>query len=194
MLGFYHDPFFSEQTDLFDLLLGNRTRQQQQQQQQQRRQEHEEHQLSKPFTWTPRCDLQETPNKFVVTAELAGIPKENIAIQVEDGVLTISGERSMTKESSSENVEMNEKKTEEKRTEEKEKKGEKKGEKKEEKKEEKPVWHRVERTYGAFRRSYTLPENVAIDGISADSKDGVLTIEIPKRVAEKNKPRTITIN
>jgi HSP20 family protein len=53
-------------------------------------------------------------------------------------------------------------------------------------------YHRVERTYGAFSRSFTLPTVVDSEKIKADIKDGVLRVSLPKK--EEAKPRQITIN
>ena len=52
-------------------------------------------------------------------------------------------------------------------------------------------YHRVERTYGAFERSFTLPRNVDPSGVSAQYRDGVLTLTLPKR--PEAKPRQIEI-
>jgi len=65
-----------------------------------------------------------------------------------------------------------------------------KGEKKYEGKENAPV-HRRERMYGAFTRSLTLPWEITADKISAELKDGVLTVRLPK--AETSKPRKVAI-
>ena len=53
-------------------------------------------------------------------------------------------------------------------------------------------YHRVERSYGSFTRSFTLPNVVATDQIKADFKDGMLKLILPKR--EEAKPRQISIN
>ena len=52
-------------------------------------------------------------------------------------------------------------------------------------------FHRVERTFGSFARSFTLPQTVSADGIKADYKDGVLTVILPAR--EEAKPRQVQI-
>lgn len=65
-----------------------------------------------------------------------------------------------------------------------------KGEKKYEAKENVPV-HRRERIYGAFQRTLTLPWEIVADKISAEMKDGVLTVTLPK--AEAAKPRKVAI-
>jgi HSP20 family protein len=57
---------------------------------------------------------------------------------------------------------------------------------------EREKYHRVERGYGAFRRSFTMPSTVDPSGVSADYKDGVLTIKLPRR--EESRPRQIQIN
>jgi HSP20 family protein len=53
-------------------------------------------------------------------------------------------------------------------------------------------YHRIERSYGAFGRSFTLPTNVAADQISAEYRDGVLEIRMPKR--QEALPRQIKVN
>jgi HSP20 family protein len=65
------------------------------------------------------------------------------------------------------------------------------GEKKQEKETKKENYHRVERTYGAFERSFTLPTTVKNDKIDAAYKDGVLQIALPK--AEEAKPKQIEV-
>jgi HSP20 family protein len=52
-------------------------------------------------------------------------------------------------------------------------------------------YHRVERTYGAFARSFTLPQNIDAANITAQSKDGVLSVHLPKKA--ETKPRSIKI-
>ena len=65
------------------------------------------------------------------------------------------------------------------------------GERKLEKAEEREGYHRIERTYGAFSRSFTLPSTVDAEHISAESRDGVLRIVLPKRA--ETKPRQIKV-
>ncbi|MCG3193661.1 MAG: Hsp20/alpha crystallin family protein [Thermoanaerobaculia bacterium] len=66
------------------------------------------------------------------------------------------------------------------------------GERKFEKKTEGKNFHRIERSYGQFVRSFSLPSNVDPLRISADLESGVLTIELPKR--EETKPKSIPIS
>jgi HSP20 family protein len=67
-----------------------------------------------------------------------------------------------------------------------------KGEKKEEKKEKDHNYHRIERSYGKFQRSFTLPVPVQNDKVKAAYKDGILTITLPKK--EEVKPKEISIS
>jgi HSP20 family protein len=105
--------------------------------------------------WAPAVDITEDDKEWLVKADLPEVKKENVKVTVEDGVLTITGERKLEKE-------------------EKNKK-----------------YHRVERSYGNFLRSFTLPD--AADGtkVSADFKDGVLKVHLPK--IEKAKPKAVEV-
>jgi HSP20 family protein len=53
--------------------------------------------------------------------------------------------------------------------------------------------HRTECFYGTFERSFALPDDVDPKGIHAESKDGVLTISLPRVAVEKRRPMAITI-
>lgn len=66
-----------------------------------------------------------------------------------------------------------------------------KGERKFEKEEKEKKYHRIERYYGSFERSFTLPENVDESKLKAEFKDGVLNIQLPK--LEKVKPKSTEI-
>jgi HSP20 family protein len=65
------------------------------------------------------------------------------------------------------------------------------GERKLEQEQNRDGYHRIERTYGAFSRSFTLPEQVDVEHITAQSKDGVLRIHLPKKA--ETKPRQIKV-
>jgi HSP20 family protein len=67
-----------------------------------------------------------------------------------------------------------------------------KGERKFEKDVKEQNYHRVERSYGTFARSFSLPNSVDADKVVASYKDGVLTLTMPKK--EEAKPKTIKIN
>lgn len=66
-----------------------------------------------------------------------------------------------------------------------------KGERKDEKETKKSEYHRIERSFGKFFRSFTLPEKIKEDKIEAKFKDGALSIVIPK--ADEVKPREIEV-
>ena len=105
--------------------------------------------------WIPTVDISETDGEYLIKAELPEVKKEDVKVTVEDGVLTLHGERRQ----------------------EKEEKGKK--------------FHRVERSYGSFVRSFTLPESVDESGVKAEFKDGVLNLHLPK--TEKVKPKSIEV-
>jgi HSP20 family protein len=105
--------------------------------------------------WIPAMDLVETENDFVLKADLPGLSEDEVNIEVEDNVLTISGER------------------------------------KSEREERKDGFYRVERSFGSFRRSLTLPEGVDADAVSASFERGVLEVHVPK--PEEHKPRKVAI-
>lgn len=65
------------------------------------------------------------------------------------------------------------------------------GERRVENEEKRENYHRVERTYGQFFRSFTLPQNVNVDAINAQVKDGVLRLTLPKK--EEAKPKQIEV-
>jgi HSP20 family protein len=65
------------------------------------------------------------------------------------------------------------------------------GERKQEKEERGKKFHRVERSYGSFMRSFSLPENVDDSKLTAEYKDGVLNVRLPK--TEKAKPKAIAV-
>jgi HSP20 family protein len=105
--------------------------------------------------WAPALDISERKDAYLVTVELPGLKPEDLDITMEDGLLTIQGERHYTSESSEQQ------------------------------------FHRVERRYGAFRRSITLPAHVMAEGIEASFEDGVLQILVPK--AEEAKPKRVQV-
>lgn len=105
--------------------------------------------------WMPAVDIRETEDALVVHAELPGIDKKDIKVDVRDGVLSISGERRYEKDVKEENV------------------------------------HRIERAYGSFSRSFSLPRNVDTEKVDASLKDGVLEVKLPKK--ESAKPKAIEI-
>jgi HSP20 family protein len=105
--------------------------------------------------WSPLVDITEDEKEYLVKAEIPEMKKEDIKINVDDDVLTVSGDRKY----------------------EKEEKGKK--------------FHRVERAYGCFMRSFALPENADGSKISAEYKDGVLKVHLPK--SEQAKKKTVEV-
>src|SRR6185295_12122539 len=105
--------------------------------------------------WIPSMDLVETESHYVLRADLPGLGEGDVSIELEDTVLTVSGER------------------------------------KSEHEEKKEGFHRVERSFGTFRRSLTLPDGVNADAIAATFDKGVLEVRIPK--PEERKPRRVEI-
>ena len=105
--------------------------------------------------WIPAMDLVETDDHFVLKADLPGLTEQDVSIDVEGDVLTVSGERKAENEEKGDG------------------------------------YLRVERSYGAFRRSLTLPEGVEPDAVTASFERGVLEIRIPK--PEQRKPRRVAI-
>ena len=105
--------------------------------------------------WTPSVDITEDDKEWLVKADLPDMKKEEVKVTVENGVLTISGERKLEKE-------------------EKNKK-----------------YHRIERAYGAFARSFSVPDGTDCAKVNADFKDGVLKVHLPK--SETAKPKTLEI-
>jgi HSP20 family protein len=105
--------------------------------------------------WMPPMDLVETGDHFVLRADLPGLTEQDVNIEVEDNVLTVSGERKAEHETTKEG------------------------------------YHRVERAFGSFSRSLTLPEGVDAESVAASFDRGVLEIRIPK--PEQRKPRKVSI-
>jgi HSP20 family protein len=105
--------------------------------------------------WTPSVDISETEGEYVIKAELPEVKKDDVKITLEEGVLSLQGERKH----------------------EKEEKGKK--------------FHRIERAYGRFVRSFVVPDYVDEARIKAEYQDGVLHLHLPK--SEKAKPKAIEV-
>ena len=105
--------------------------------------------------WAPALDISERKDAYLVTVELPGVEADDLDITMEDGLLTIQGERHFAHDSSEQQ------------------------------------FHRVERRYGAFRRSITLPAQVQAEQIQASFDNGVLQIVVPKM--EEAKPKRIQV-
>ena len=105
--------------------------------------------------WVPAMDLVEAEDHFLLMADLPGLSEQDVRIEVEDDLLTISGERKLESDAG------------------------------------KAGYYRIERAFGEFSRSLTLPEGVDPQSVSADFDAGVLVVRIPK--PEQRKPRRVSI-
>jgi len=105
--------------------------------------------------WSPAVDIYETEKEIILKAELPGLKKEDVSIEVTGNSLTLSGERSFEKDVREEN------------------------------------YHRIERSYGSFSRTFSLSSTVDQDNVAAKFIDGILEIHIPK--AEKSTAKVIEI-
>jgi HSP20 family protein len=99
-----------------------------------------------PAGWVPPVDLYETPDQYVLIAEVPGLQQDDLQIQLHDDNLTVSGVR---------------------------RDGDTPCEQ----------YHRIERGHGTFSRTFHLPQPVDAEGITADLREGVLTITCPKSAA-----------
>ena len=68
-----------------------------------------------------------------------------------------------------------------------------KGERKQQKEDKNEKYHRVESFYGGFERTFSLPDNIDADAIRCESKDGILTVHIPKKEPVKHKTKQISV-
>jgi len=107
--------------------------------------------------WTPAVDIYETSDAVVVKAELPGLTKEQVGIEVKDGQLSLRGERKIEKDVKEEN------------------------------------YHRIERAYGTFQRSFSLPSSVDQEKISATLKNGILELVLPKKEQAKKKQINVAV-
>ena len=106
--------------------------------------------------WQPAVDIFEDEKEIVIKADLPDVKEQDIDVRVEDGQLTLKGERKFEHEEKKDN------------------------------------YHRVERRYGSFQRTFGLPENVDAEKIVAKYDKGVLKVTLPKVEKPKN-ARTIPV-
>ena len=109
--------------------------------------------------WAPLVDFIEDDESYLITAELPQVNKADVKVTVENGMLTITGERKFEK------VEGDKKK-----------------------------YHRVERAYGCFARSFALPDDGDTSSVDAQFKEGVLNIRIAKSEAARPKQIEVKVN
>jgi HSP20 family protein len=106
-------------------------------------------------TWLPAVNVLEKNEAIEITVDLPGLRADDVEVTVEDGVLSLRGERTLEEASEGE------------------------------------TYHRVERSYGSFERTFNLPETVDADKIEARFKDGEMVVLLPKR--EETKPRKVNV-
>lgn len=106
-------------------------------------------------TWMPNVDIHEDKDGINISADLPGMTQKDVQVNIDNNVLTLTGERKLDREDKKDN------------------------------------YHRIERFYGKFSRSFSLPNTVDTDKVEAHMENGVLRIHLPKR--EEAKPRQIEI-
>ncbi|MFK7915890.1 MAG: Hsp20/alpha crystallin family protein [Pseudomonadales bacterium] len=104
--------------------------------------------------WVPPVDISENDGAYLIELEIPAVAVEDVAVEVKDAVLTVSGERQRKDDESRRS-------------------------------------HRLERAFGSFRRSFSLPEDADEESVTASAKDGVLLLSVGKRA--KAQPRRITV-
>jgi HSP20 family protein len=104
-----------------------------------------------PSTFNPGFEVKETPEQFIVRADVPGVKEEDVDVSVHNGVLTITGRRLAEERREGES------------------------------------YYLFERQYGAFSRSFALPDTADSDKVEAKLDQGVLTLTIGKRVDAKPK-------
>ena len=109
-----------------------------------------------PRRWVPAMDLVESEDHYVLRADLPGLSQEDVNIELEANVLTVSGERKAEHQEHGEG------------------------------------YYRLERAFGSFSRSLTLPQGIDPEAVTAKFDRGVLEVRIPK--PEERKPRRIAIS
>jgi HSP20 family protein len=108
--------------------------------------------------WSPAVDVMEKDDSYIITADIPGLTKMDINVNISKDILSISGERPHDTDQDSNS------------------------------------YHYRERSRGEFVRSFNLPESVNEKKITANFKDGILTIELPKEDTVEPKARQIKIN
>jgi HSP20 family protein len=101
--------------------------------------------------WSPEVDISEDDHGYLLKADLPEMKKDEVRVTVEDGILSVSGERKTEKEDL------------------------------------KKKFHRIERSFGTFRRSFTLPEDADSTKVTAEFHDGVLKVHLPTTPIARSK-------
>lgn len=109
-------------------------------------------------SWMPPMDIEDQEDLVRVSFEIPGVNRDDVTVTVENGVLTVAGEKRFERTSG----------------------------------EERSGPYSVERRYGRFERSLSLPQSVDGDKVSAQYENGVLTLELPK--SAESRKRKIAID
>ena len=107
--------------------------------------------------WSPEVDISEDDHGYLLKADLPEMKKDDVNVTVEDGILSVSGERKVEKE------------------------------------DHKKKFHRIERCFGTFRRTFTLPEDADSTKVSAEFRDGVLKVHLPTTTRAKSKATQVKV-
>jgi HSP20 family protein len=107
--------------------------------------------------WSPEVDISEDDHGYLLKADLPEMKKDDVKVTVEDGILSVSGERKVEKE------------------------------------DRKKKFHRIERCFGTFRRSFTLPEDADSTKVTAEFRDGVLKVHLPTTSIAKSKVTQVKV-
>jgi HSP20 family protein len=106
-------------------------------------------------SWSPAVNIMEKKDAIQITADLPGMKAEDVEVTVDNGALTIRGERTLEEATEGE------------------------------------TYHRIERVYGVFERTFTLPNSVDTTKIEAKFANGEMVVSLPKR--EESKPRSVKV-
>jgi HSP20 family protein len=108
--------------------------------------------------WAPAVDIYEDNEGIMVKAEVPGVDPKDIDVKIENGVMTLRGERKLEKEDKKEN------------------------------------YTRMERFYGSFMRSFTIPQQIDAEKVRAETKNGVLNLFLPKKAEAKPKQISVKVS
>ena len=108
------------------------------------------------YAYAPAVDIHENEDSFVITADVPGIAKDDLKIDIIENTVTIQGHRNKQTEENKDN------------------------------------YHKIERSYGTFKRNFTIPGGFVHDSTKAKFENGVLTLTLPK--PELQKPKRIEVS
>ena len=110
------------------------------------------------YGWTPAVDVFEDTEGVTFKFDLPEVEGKDVDVRLEDGTLTVRGERKLERE------------------------------------EKREGYHRIERAYGTFARSFSLPATLDPEKVTAEHKNGVLRIFVPRRAEARPKSINVKVN